>query len=523
MSDYNQTGQNVGNQVNAGRDVIISPLLEGVGTAVSGVLRWFKEVITDTKPDHRRETYQFDLLQHHRRLEEIEQEKLKLRSRKFESECLAQEELNRLKKEELKLKAEGLRWEKIIAREKMALIRDSHKANLEYRKREIQLKEDKHYLPTQISRKDIFDILEKEDGRLVVIPSPPEILRGDIECFKSLAAKTKAQFKTTIEKYYGNYYGGDGSKSPIGYQNILAEPIEESQASVIGKMISPIPTLILHSQVIHHEVIIYLTITCPIIHKDSARTSLEDGSSRVEEETTIEAKQQTFSLSEWNWMEMRRRLEVEGKNSEDNDQIMLNIISAIHVIVMLCFCDVYCLNLNPNHSLQLLEFLKDEEKKLPSGFETWIEPVKNFLLEAQRKSLEEFNNIQQLQEPRYISQSHMTKSELTDLVPALAVFGGAGLMGLFLMLGNPPSETLTENRSNSRQPDIGTVQGADPNRSGVGLFASDGEPDVSEMNLLGEIPNGTSVTIEETSRDGKWHKISTEDGKSGWIWADFIY
>ncbi|MBW4690409.1 MAG: SH3 domain-containing protein [Lyngbya sp. HA4199-MV5] len=40
--------------------------------------------------------------------------------------------------------------------------------------------------------------------------------------------------------------------------------------------------------------------------------------------------------------------------------------------------------------------------------------------------------------------------------------------------------------------------------------------------IIGRLQNGTYVTLGELSSDTKWQQITTQNGKSGWVWAEFV-
>ena len=39
---------------------------------------------------------------------------------------------------------------------------------------------------------------------------------------------------------------------------------------------------------------------------------------------------------------------------------------------------------------------------------------------------------------------------------------------------------------------------------------------------IGIVQNGTHVTLEELNSDRQWRKVKTKDGKSVWVWAEFV-
>ena len=55
-------------------------------------------------------------------------------------------------------------------------------------------------------------------------------------------------------------------------------------------------------------------------------------------------------------------------------------------------------------------------------------------------------------------------------------------------------------------------------------------PDKRPVNLrsapkgkvIGTLKNGTHVTLETLNSNRQWRKVTTQDGKSGWVWAEFV-
>jgi hypothetical protein len=90
----------------------------------------------------------------------------------------------------------------------------------------LQSEEDRHYLKLRVSRDYLIKILSEDIGKFVIISSPPEILRDDLQAFKSLDAEIRTKLTRTIEKYYGG-----ANQSVIGYRSsIFNASISEYEA-----------------------------------------------------------------------------------------------------------------------------------------------------------------------------------------------------------------------------------------------------------------------------------------------------
>ena len=513
MSNFDQSNQNVDSQNNAGRDVIqsivnhhILPPLEAIKGVWKFALECFQSMLPVTGHDHSR-IVQFDDI-YHRNIERIEGERLELAKIDSSRRADAERRLIQLREEEVKLQEEKFKWEKSVVQENLKLIRDSHSIAIEYQRKEIQSNSDIHYLPLQVNRDDIIQILSQDDGKFVIISSPPEVLRDDMPAFKSLKAEIPYKLKHAVEKYYGGI-----KESAISYRNILDNSIGESKASVIGKFAIPIPTLIFHSQVTHQKVIIGITLTCPVVTIDASETQTS------EPQFTVQTNQENFVLPEWNWMDMKKELKLKGQDDEESSQIILDLIATIHLIVSLYFCDLYYLNLNPNHSPQLFVFL--EEPDFPNGLQRWAEPLQNSLEETQDNIKRELERICALEAENIRYRYGGSDTDLDDFIPAIA--SGIGLMFLLAMCNQKfpnvyKSNTSIQNSIEQQQGRTGIIRVNRPDANSAGLRVvpeQDGE-------VIDMLPNGTPVVLGKVSSNGLWQKVIAKDGKSGWVWAEFI-
>jgi len=506
MSNFNQSKQSVDNQVNvAGNTNIvnhISPPLEAIKQTLSTASQWFRSMLPATRPDYSR-IVQFDA-KYNRTMERIASDRLELEKMDSSRRAYTETRLIELKEEERRLEKEKFEWEKSVAQENLRLIQDSHATALKTQ----QNKTDEDYLRLQVSRDNTIQIFSQDNGKFVIIPSPPEVLREDMQAFKSLKAEIPPKLKRTIEKYYGGI-----NESVIGYRSIFNDPIGANSALVVGEFIAPIPTLIFHSQVTYQKILIWVTLTCPLV------TNIAPQTQTTEPQFHIENNQNTFLLPEWNWMNLKKEFEAQGQDHDTSSQAILDLICTIHLIVTLYFCDLYCLNVNPRHSPKLFDFLTEPD--FPDGLQAWSQPLQSSLIETQKKIKEELDKIH-ASEVANLTQNH--NSSYTDFgdfsnVPVIAAIG---LMFLFAMCSqqSPPHitgvNTGAQNSIKQQQARTGIIQ---INRPDVDVANLRSTPN---GEVVGKLPNKTRVLLGEISSDGQWQQISTQDGKVGWVWADFV-
>ncbi|MGF1675664.1 MAG: SH3 domain-containing protein [Rivularia sp. (in: cyanobacteria)] len=519
MSNFNQSKQSVSSQFNAVRDIVnnyIHPPIETIKAAWSFTSKCFHSMLPDLGKTYSK-TVQFEddqnnkeiihkILEAQNRCIQLKEEENKFKKEDIklkEVEIKLKEIENELKLEENKLRQEKFDWEKSVVQENLELIRRSHVIDLEQKRKELQSEMDWHYLPLQGCREDIIEFLFQEDGKFIIIPSPPEILRDDIQAFKSLKAEIPPKLKRFIEKYYGGV-----TESVISCKNIFNNHIEDVSAATVGKFISPIPTLIFHSKVTNQKVFISITLTCPSVERIPSQTQTS------ENQYTIRNQQETFLLPEWNWMELKKELESQGQDFDTSTQTILDLITNIHLIVTLYFSDLYYLNLNPNHSPKLFEFI--DETDFPDSLREWTRPLQNSLEDTQKQIQAELDKIRALQTTN-VKKNHASQTELTAIP---IVFG----LGLALLIGvsNQQSPNITtgnidnQNWIEQGQNRTGIIQVNRPSNNPVNLRVT------PNGKVIRKLQNGTPVIIGKFSNDGQWLHITTKDEKSGWVWAKFV-
>ncbi|PZU94689.1 MAG: hypothetical protein DCE90_14190 [Pseudanabaena sp.] len=489
---------NQGNVTNHFNSIISFPM-EMIGR----VFGWFQNTLPETKQDYSRvasfEAYYSE------KIVQIEQERLELEQLDYSFRAQIAERQFQLQEEIYQLEHNRFQWQKYIAEENLKTIKQSQHLALEESRRRIQIETDMHYLPLQISRDDILEIMLKESGRFIIIPSPPKNLSQEF-IFNSLEEEIKYRLQDVIKRYYSS----DTTAYSIGYKNILSDSIQESQAQYIGKFLAPIPNLIFNSKITHQKIFITITITCPVANFTSHDNPEISYSMASHEEL----------LPPLNWVKLKRELELQGYSSELIDQGLLELISDVYTVVALCFSDLYCLNLNPFHTPKLFEYLKNSE--FSDILDLWTQPLQIYLLDVQKKITEELNRIHQLDQirQRYIA-SHHNSTNFESIQPQIIA---VGIIIIFLigMCGQQSKKAdknfITVNSTEEKINQAGRIQINSPDVNYVPLL------DIPDLNgnEISRLQNGTDVVLKESSNDGEWYKVLTKDEKIGWVWHRFV-
>ncbi len=465
----------------------IIPAVNQIQGKLASTFKWLGNMNPEKKHDYSSAKN----LDKYRSMEEIAQERLELEKMDSDRRANAAERLEKLQKEEIKLK----RW---IFEENLIVTKEYQSNYFEQKSKEYELKKDRQYLPFQISRNDTLNLLSKEFGKFVIISSPPEVVTEE-RIFKSLGAEINHKLHQSIQQYYS----GD-IKYPISYQNIFKDSISDYQASFVGELV-PTPTLIFHSQINNYKVFIYITITVP------CQVESDKGSLDLDKYYDIKYEQESFLLPAWNWMELRKELESQEQDSQVINQKILDLITNFYIVIAICFSDVYCLNIDSYHNPKLFNFLKDS--KFPEYFESWVEPLKIYLVETQKQ-------VQKLKREEVIKSSSINRYNNDDL-PYMWIVGIVIVMLIFAFCIQKSSNQntivqSTKTPTKHQQSQSGVIR---VNHSDINAVYLRTIPNGKKISRL---QNGTRIILGEISADGQWQKITTQDGKSGWVFAKYV-
>lgn len=374
---------------------------------------------------------------------------------------------------------------------------------------------DMHYLPLQARREDILELLYQENGKFVIIPSSPKVT-NDLQLFQALNREVSYELRDSIKKYYAS----ENILSPIGYKDIFKGSIEDSHASIVGKFLSPIPTLIFQSEITYQKVFIWVTITCPVMRSSEVRNLGDD--------CPLEIRQELFHLEPLNWMSLRKELESQVQDLEVINQNVLDLIASIHTVVAISFSDLYCLSLNPCHSPKLFNFL--EESKFADVLKVWTEPLQNSLRDAQKRIQEELSR---LNEPK-IGQSRPTNRpsyanfDSDDFGYAPLIVGSLGIMFLFAMCSQQSTQRTGSdmgNQNSIEQRQLSQATSAQievPISTGYEVANLRSAPKDGNKFVIGKLRSGEKVTAYEVSPNGLWRRVKLSDGTSGWVANKFV-
>jgi hypothetical protein len=503
MNDFHQNDQNVGHQNNAGRDVsyYLNHPFAAVRELVVNVSNLFQGTFPESEPNYLSAS---KLRDYQQAIVDIKYEELELRKRCSEDDNSYRMQIFQLEQRKIALEREKLEYEKEVVIEKLELTRSYYAEDITLKKRELQDENDYRYSNLQVSRSSVLEILSQKSGDFILIPSPPKILCDDLPASKSFGAEIAHNIELYIEeKYTESAYTG------VICENIFRGSIDKLVALDVGRFIAPIPTLILHAEVTHEKILMQVTITCPEINDNLQSSDLDIDLQADDLQTQFSSKftpkNYQKRLPELNWRAYKKSLENQEKSSEEISQAILDMFSAAHLVVALCFCDLYCFQLNPAHQPQLFEFL------LSSNFPDFLQPwANNFQLnleEVQNQIQEEINNYEAVQaESQRFSYSGTSYDSESFNFGQIATFGvGAFLLLLLISMCSQPVSNTRTNSTNK-----------DNVNSSEGLFI------IVKNDLNANIRTGPSdiYPVILTVPPGFETSVRSIDETSGWIEID---
>jgi len=432
-------------------------------------------------------------------LELINQQRLNLEQSRLEYTIDSTERLIWIRQRQIQLQQEEIALKNRFFNQKMNLIKECHDENVRLKLQEIQANWDALNLPLIFSREEAVDFVYQRIGNFCILLAPPKV-PSYIQQFQHLAGDIDHEISNAVEKLFTEgeiHY-------PIRFYNLFKREILPVEAIRIRDILSPVPTLILSSEITDREV--RISVTYP--------SSSDSNIPHISRDNQIR-------LEPWDWKVIKAELEAQEITPEDSLFNIRKLIAFFHKILAVYFSDLYCLSIDPYHNPKLFALL--DEVNLPDILQTCVHPYRSSLStiqlriqEAERRRLEEIERRRKESEIRYQEQvqaSYKTTSYSSGDENWSQIVGVG--IGLMLLLGFCSQIPQQSNESVTIRQNVGTIQ-AGGGYSGANLRNA---PNGQEISIL---LNGTSVILGNYSDDGKWRQVTTTDGHTGWVWAELI-
>ncbi|MEM6254921.1 MAG: SH3 domain-containing protein [Cyanobacteria bacterium P01_D01_bin.156] len=497
-SNYSVNGESIQSLSQGNNNkTIINNFHDSFQTISQGIKRLFSNIFPKT-------TQESPNLVAIERTYHIQQEQLDIERHRLKHDIIQAGQTYELQQRALEIQEQDLEYKKAYFTQKLQLIKECHDELVQFKLQEFELNWDLQRSPLILSPAKTRTYLQRDPDCLWVLFSPIK-LSCYIERFGSLSTEVDNRLEELANSFDTRDSSGNSIVYPIRYLKIFDQPIEKLTAMDMRDQLSPIPTLILQSEITDENIFICITSPKPFEPADNP-------SGRYQ-----------VTLPAWNWQSIKLALENIGYSEEDSIKTVKELMILIHEVIVLYFADLYLLSLDPYHAPRTFDFL--DNPSCSSILNQWIKPFRDSLLQFQERAIQQSkeNQDQQFFENGniYTDTSNVIDLDNIQWIPiAIAGFVIMILSGFcsqqpqrpLPVVVNPTNEILHE------QEKYGTVQIAETSISPFANLWT--EPNGNQK--VGELGQGSRVAILAVSNDSQWYRVQSQDGKQGWIYSETI-
>lgn len=217
----------------------------------------------------------------------------------------------------------------------------------------------------QLSRTQTEQILQqaRQQHRLLILLAPPFLSE---ECPASFHNDLQIILSNQVNSFLGQHYPHSCKFRPIHfYGDYFLDPIAHENLQKLPKLLDPVPTGILYSDINDDEVIFNLGFW-GVLSGDIAR----------------------FTMPAWNWSDALQALRSVGYSKRDAHRAIAEIIVTVHKLLGAFVADWYYLNIDPNYEPQLFEICSEFDREE----QNWAQPYIATLKQMQQAQLPVYEN-----------------------------------------------------------------------------------------------------------------------------------
>jgi len=256
---------------------------------------------------------------------------------------------------------EDWRDRQIVSKIQRDVIRDLQASDVQIKLQEIETSwsRNNHY-PSTLSREETEKILldGREQHRLLMLVSPPDISE---DCPESFQNNLEKDIRNGLKGFMAQYYSLDNKQCPVEfYGKYFNRSIFDVEVKQLEVLLSPIPTVILYSDVTDYEVHFHVGFWGLL----SSTVSM-------------------ITVQPWNWEGFKEELEVAGRDEKQSLRLVRQLIVTIHKLLASFLADLYYLAIDPCYEPQLLHLGQEFNQE---GFsQAWVTFYTDILREVQQQ------------------------------------------------------------------------------------------------------------------------------------------
>ncbi|BAY27095.1 WD40 domain-containing protein [Calothrix sp. NIES-2100] len=264
---------------------------------------------------------------------------------------------------------------------------------IQYQLKDIRKLFEQKNLATIFSQEQSYNILTEgqEKYRLVVLVSPPNVSQN---CPSSLQHDLPIELPEKLKAFLHKDYPLNSNLCPVAfYSDFFIRSITDVDLLQLQKILAPVPTVVLHSNITDYEVYFHANFWHP---QNSNITKI--------------------SMPAWNWEEVKESLQAADHDDIRAIRTIRQIIVTIHQLLAAFITDWYYLHLNHTYEPQLFNL----QSELAVGrwssdlLSPYIDTIKDIYLQ-QKLVFEE--NLQHLTEDKYTAAGEQDKGGENLFIP----------------------------------------------------------------------------------------------------------
>ncbi|MEG3957738.1 serine/threonine protein kinase [Microcoleus sp. herbarium2] len=243
------------------------------------------------------------------------------------------------------------------------LMRELQAKDIQVKLAEIQTIWDKDTWFSKLNREETKQILLQQQHRLLILLSPPKISK---RCPETFCEDLPIEMRSVGDFLRQHYPQQDVLRPVKFYSDYFTESIGDIDVERLQRILSPVPTTILYSDISDYAVTFRVGFWGFINNQEVS----------------------LFSTKVFEWEEAKDALLASGVSEKKALRMIRQLIVAIHKFLAGFLADLYYLNIDPGYE-PLLFNLKDELAEYGLA-EEWIKPYFDILHDIQRRQREQY-------------------------------------------------------------------------------------------------------------------------------------
>ncbi|WP_228049960.1 serine/threonine protein kinase [Tychonema sp. LEGE 06208] len=243
------------------------------------------------------------------------------------------------------------------------LMRELQAKDIQIKLAEIQTIWDKDTWFSKLNREETKQILLQQQHRLLILLSPPKISK---RCPETFCEDLPIEMRSVGDFLRQHYPQQDVLRPVKFYSDYFTESIGDIDVERLQRILSPVPTTILYSDISDYAVTFRVGFWGFINNQEVS----------------------LFSTKVFDWEEAKDALLASGVSEKKALRMIRQLIVAIHKLLAGFLADLYYLNIDPCYEPQLFN-LRDELAE--DGLaEEWVKPYFDILQDIQQRQGEQY-------------------------------------------------------------------------------------------------------------------------------------